>query len=82
VLIFEDCLGRCQLSEEEIQAIAEHELMRAPHGEALVSPMLIDDVRAAERQGERVHAAQWKRCLRHVIEQHRARRASGQDRPA
>jgi len=25
VLAFEDCLGLCQLSEEEIRAIAEHE---------------------------------------------------------
>jgi len=93
VLTFEDCLGLCQLSEEEIRAIAEHEhlpqivalelgsyLMRAPDGELLVSPMLIDDILAAERRGDRLHAAQLKRTLRHFIEEHRAQMASGQDR--
>ena len=54
--------------------------MRAPDGELLVSPMLIDDVRAAERQGDLVHAAQLKCCLRRFIEEDRARMASGQDR--
>jgi len=93
VLTFEDCLGLCQLSEEETgrspsTSICRRSspwswaayLMRAPDGELLVSPMLIDDVRAAERQGDLVHAAQLKRCLRHFIEQHRAHMASGQDR--
>jgi hypothetical protein len=94
VLTFEDCLGLCQLSEEEIRAIAEHEhlpqivalelgsyLMRGPDGELLVSHMLIDDIRAAERRGDLVHAAQLKQTLRHFIEQHRAKMATGQDRP-
>ncbi len=70
MLTFEDCLGLCELSEEEIRAIAEHEhlpqivalelgsdLMRGPDGELLASHMLIDDIRAAERRGDRVHAA-------------------------
>jgi hypothetical protein len=58
VLTFEDCLGLCDLTEEEIRAIAEHEhlaqivalelgqyLMRGPDGELLVSHMFIDDIR-------------------------------------
>ena len=85
VLTFEDCLGLCELSEEEIRAIAEHEhlpqivalelgayLMRGPDGELLVSHMFIDDVRAAERRGDLRHAARLKRALRHFIEQHAA----------
>jgi hypothetical protein len=56
--------------------------MRAPDGELLVSHMLIDDVRPAERRDDLVHAAQLKGCLRHFIEKHRAHMASGQDRPA
>jgi hypothetical protein len=83
VLTFEDCLGLCGLSEEEIRAIAEHEhlpeivalelgnyLMRGPDGELLVSHMFIDDIRAAERRGDLLHAASLKRALRHFIEQH------------
>ncbi len=85
MLTFEDCLGLCELSEEEIRAIAEHEhlpqivalelgnyLMRGPDGELLVSHMFIDDIRAAERRGDRVHAALLKRALRQFIDQHGA----------
>jgi hypothetical protein len=92
VLTFEDCLGLCELSEEEIRAIAEHEhlpqivalelgnyLMRGPDGELLVSHMFIDDIRAAERRGDRVHAALLKRALRQLIEQHGGRHGAGQE---
>jgi hypothetical protein len=87
VLRFEDCLELCELSEEEIQAIAEHEhipeivalelgnyLVRGPDGELLVSHMFIDDIRAAEQRGDLVHAAQLKRTLRHFIDEHLGQR--------
>jgi hypothetical protein len=90
VLRFEDCLELCELSEEEIRAIAEHEhlpeivalelgdyLMRGPDGELLVSHMFIEDIRAAELRGDPVHAAQLKRTLRHFIEEHFAQRRPG-----
>jgi hypothetical protein len=90
VLTFEDCLGLCQLSEEEIRAIAEHEhlpeivalelgdyLIRGPDGELLVSHMFIDDIRAAERRGDVVHAVQLKRALRHFIDEHLAKPGPG-----
>jgi hypothetical protein len=90
VLRFEDCLELCALSEEEIKAIAEHEhipeivalelgdyLIRGPDGELLVSHMFIEDIRAAERRGDLVHAAQLKKTLRHFIEEHLAQRRPG-----
>ena len=90
MLRFEDCLELCELSEEEILAIAEHEhlpeivalelgdyLMRGPDGELLVSHMFIEDIRAAERRGDLVHAAQLKRTLRHFIEEHFVQRRPG-----
>ena len=93
MLRFEDCLELCALSEEEIKAIAEHEhlpeivalelgdyLMRGPDGELLVSHMFIDDIRAAERRGDLVHAAQLKKTLRHFIEEHLAQRRAAPDR--
>ena len=89
MLTFEDCLGLCELSEEQIRAIAEHEhlpeivalelgnfLLRGPDGELLVSHMLIDDIRAAERRGDVVRAAQLKQALRHFIDEHLARRGA------
>jgi hypothetical protein len=89
VLTFEDCLGLCELTEEEIRAIAEHEhlpqivalelgqyMMRGTDGELLVSHMFIDDIRAAERRGDLAHAAQLKKALRHFIEEHLGRRSA------
>jgi len=79
----------CELSEEEVRAIAEHEhlpeivalelgnyLMRGPDGELLVSHMFIDDIRAAERRGDLAHAAQLKKALRHFIEEHVGQRSA------
>jgi hypothetical protein len=89
VLTFEDCLGLCELTEEEIRAIAEHEhlpqivalelgqyMMRGTDGELLVSHMFIDDIRAAERRGDLAHAAQLKKALRHFIEGRLGRRSA------
>ena len=81
MLRFEGRLELCELSEEEVRAIAEQEqipgivplelhdyLIRGPDGELLVSHMFIDDIRAAERRGDLVHAAHLKHALRHFIE--------------
>jgi hypothetical protein len=90
VLTFEDCLGLCELSEEEIRAIAEHEhvpdivalelgsyLLRGPDGDLLVSHMLIDDIRAAAGRGDVRRAVHLKKALRHFIHEHLARRGRG-----
>jgi hypothetical protein len=94
VLTFEDCLALCDLSEEEVRAVAEHEhlpaivalelggcLIESPDGELLVSHMVIEDIRAAERRGDLLRAAQLKHTLRHFIEQHLAARASAAGPP-
>jgi hypothetical protein len=89
MLRFEDCLELCDLTDEEIRAIAEHEhipeivalelgnhLIRGPGGELLVSHMFIEDIRAAERRGDPVHAAQLKKSLRAFIGEHLAQSRS------
>ena len=89
MVTYEDCLGLCELSEEEIRAIAEHEhvpeivalefgnyLLRGPDGGLRVSRIVIDDIRAAEQRGDLVRAAQLKKCLRHFIEEHLPRPAA------
>lgn len=86
MLTFEDCLGVCQLTEEEVDAIAEHEhlpemlalemgayLLRGPDGQVLVQHMIVDDIRAAQARGDFLHAARLKNTLRHFIEEHRSR---------
>ncbi len=87
MLTFEDCLAFCKLTEEEIDAIAEHEhlpetvamelgryLIEGPGGELLIQHMIIDDIRAAQQRGDLAHAARLKQTLRRFIEEHIARR--------
>ncbi len=83
MLTFDDCLGLCELNEDEVDAIAEHEhvpeivaleignyLIEGPNGDLLVSQMFIDDIRAATERGDVAHAAKLKRTLRGFIEEH------------
>lgn len=89
MLTFEDCLALCELSEEEIDAIAEHEhlpemlavemgsyLIKGPDGRLLVQHMIVDDIEAAKRRGDLLHAARLKQTLRQFIESHRGRTRS------
>jgi hypothetical protein len=83
MLTFEDCLAFCALTEEEIEAIAEHEhvpeilavelgsyLVEGPEGQVLIQRMIIDDIRAAQDRGHLGHAAQLKQTLRRFIEEY------------
>jgi hypothetical protein len=83
MLTFDDCLALCELSEEEILALREHEhlpdivalemadyIMHGPDGTTRISQMIEDDIREAQRRGNVVHAAQLKLTLRRFIETH------------
>ena len=85
MLTFEDCLALRELTEEEVDAIAEHEqisqtvavelgsyLIHGPDGQLLIQRMIIDDIQAARRRGDPAHAAQLKQTLRRFIEYHSA----------
>jgi hypothetical protein len=91
VLTFGDCLALCDLSEAEVQAIAEHEhlppivalelgdcLVQGSDGELLINHMVIENIRAAKRRGDLVHAAQLKQTLRQFIEDHLAKQPAPQ----
>jgi hypothetical protein len=85
MLTFEECLAVCELTEDEIDAIAEHEhvpemlaveigsyIVHGPDGEARIKRMILDDIRTAQERGNLAHAAHLKRTLRHFIEEHKA----------
>ena len=85
MITFEDCLSLCELTEDEIDAIAEHEhvtetvalemgscLIRGPDGELRIQRIILDDISAAQQRGDLVHAARLKQTLRRFIEQHPA----------
>lgn len=83
MLTYEDCVGLCELTEDEIRAIAEHEhvpeivalefghyLIEAPDGVPAVKAIITDDIAHANASGNYNHAANLKLVLRHFVDTH------------
>jgi hypothetical protein len=83
MLTFEDCLGLCDLTEEEVAAIAEHEhipeivaielgnyLIHTPDGVPAIKRIILDDIEAAKARGDMKHALALRLVLRHFVETH------------
>ncbi len=83
MLTFEDCLGLCDLSEEEIRAIAEHEhlpeitaleygeyLIHTAEGERKIKSMILDDIEHSKKQGNIKHAKFLESVLMHFLLTH------------
>lgn len=83
MLTFEDCLALCELSEDEVLAIAEHEripeiaalelgnyLVQSAEGERSIKAMIKDDIAAAAARGNRDHALALKLLLRNFVLEH------------
>jgi hypothetical protein len=74
----EDCIALCGLSEDEVEAISEHEhipeiaaaalahcLLNKPHGGEQIRSMIIDDIHKSLDTGQIKHAAALFTALRH-----------------
>lgn len=83
MLTFDDCVALCELTEDEIAAIAEHEhlpmivaaelgnyLIHGPDGALRVKRIILDDMVAANRHGDRRRALTLKLVLRQFVERH------------
>ncbi len=83
MLDIESCIALSGLTEEEIEAIAEHEHIPAmlavelggylagrPDGPERIRAIFADDIRAARARGDLVHAARLKLALAHFLERH------------
>lgn len=83
MLTLQDCLGICQLSEEEIEAIAEHEhipdivaieiaeyLVQPPDGPPQIKRIIVDDIEHAESRGDAEKADRLRLVLKHFIATH------------
>ena len=83
MLTRQDCLALCELSEDEVAAIAEHEhvpeviamelgqyLCHTPDGEARIERMIVDDIAHARETGNFARMAKLVGVLRHFIENH------------
>jgi len=83
MLSLEDCLALCELSEEEVLAIAHHEhlpeiaaaelgnyLVRTPEGEMRLKTIIRDDIAEACACGDRQRELALKLMLRNFVLQH------------
>ncbi len=82
MLTYEECLAMCDLSEEEIGAIAAHEHMDAMiamalghylvthEGEQKIRQIILDDIATARRDGDRGREQVLRAALQHFIATH------------
>lgn len=83
MLTREDCIDLCELTAEEVEAIAEHEslpeiiaaelgnyLIHTDDGIAKIHHIILDDIEMAERRGDINHVVSLKLTLRHFAEEH------------
>jgi hypothetical protein len=83
MLTFEDCLGLCDLTEEEIDAIAQHEhipelaalelsryLVQRPDGAHVIKRMILDDIEDAQRHDDMQRMLCLKLTLKHFVDTH------------
>jgi len=83
MLTLEDCIGLSDLTEDEIDAIAEHEhlpeiiatelgnyLVHSPEGIPMLRKMILDDISAAVKREDWEHALKLRLVLRHFIQTH------------
>ena len=85
MLTFADCLALCELSEDEVLAIAHHEripeiaaaelgnyLVHTPEGEMRIKAIIRDDIAEACRCGDRARELALKKLLRDFVLHHPA----------
>jgi hypothetical protein len=83
MLSLEDCIALCELSEDEVLAIARHEclteiaaaelgnyLVRTPDGELYIKAMIRDDIADAVSRANRERELALKMVLRNFVLQH------------
>ena len=83
MLTFEDCLALCELSLDEIAAIAEHEhlpemeaigygeyLIHGPDGEQHIKRMIVEDIESAKASGNLKHVEELEAILKIFILNH------------
>jgi hypothetical protein len=83
MITLEDCIGLCGLTEQEVLAIAEHEhlpeiaatalgqyLLSKEHGSEKVRDIIVDDIRQAQRSGDKQHVLTLLHVLHHFLKTH------------
>lgn len=89
MLTYQDCVGMSDLTEEEIDAIAEHEhiprivaievghcLVHDEPGIPCIHRIILEDIAMAERRGDTEHVLVLKHALAHFVRAHPGTAAS------
>lgn len=83
MLTYEDCLELAELTEEEVESIAQHEhipeivaleyghyLIESPEGIPMLKRIILDDIEEQRRRGHADKALHLKLVLRHFVHSH------------
>ena len=83
MLTYEDCVGLCDLTAEEVEAIAEHDhipqivaaelgsyLVHTEEGIPMIRRLILEDIEHARKRGDIKHAASLNLVLKHFVENH------------
>lgn len=83
MLTYEDCLGMTDLTQEEVEAIAEHEhchqilalelgnyLVHSAEGQPRIRRMILDDIATAEARGNVARTAKLKLVLKRFCDRY------------
>lgn len=83
MLTYQECLDLCELEEDEVDAIAEHEhlseiaalelgnyLIHSSDGVPKIEKMILEDIQEARARGDIKHAAKLRLVLKHFVETH------------
>jgi hypothetical protein len=83
MLTLKDCIALSELTEEEVNAVAEHEhcpeiiaaelssyLIHSPQGVPMLKRIILDDIHAARAREDWGHALKLRMVLRHFIATH------------
>lgn len=83
MLTYEDCIGLCGLTDEEVEALSVHEhipeivaaelgsyLIERADGERFIAAAIVDDLEAARRSGDREAIARYEGVLKHFVATH------------
>ena len=78
MLTYEDCLALAELTEEEVDAIAEHEKLQ--DGVPVLKRIILDDIREAAQKDDMERVLRLRQVLAHFVKTHpEARTSSPQD---
>ena len=83
MLSYQDCVELSDLTEEEIEAIAEHEhlpemaalelgsyLVHSPEGVPMIKRIILEDIEEERRRGHADKALKLKLVLKHFVDTH------------